>query len=119
MKIWDSVSYFTRDMFACPCCGQCEMDPDFIEKLDKAREIADMPFIITSGFRCAGHNADVGGRENSRHLHGCAADIAIDNQIHRGRVLQALYLAGFTSAALAEGFTHVDDSENTWLGIYW
>jgi len=31
---------------------------------------------INSGFRCQGHNAAVGGAVSSRHLIGCAADIA-------------------------------------------
>ena len=35
------------------------------------------PITITSGFRTAGHNKKVGGKKNSYHLKGKAADIKI------------------------------------------
>ena len=31
---------------------------------------------VNSGFRCAAHNREVGGVPRSRHLVGCAADVA-------------------------------------------
>lgn len=34
---------------------------------------------ITSGYRCPALNSAVGGAKNSRHMQGCAADIATDD----------------------------------------
>lgn len=34
---------------------------------------------ITSGYRCPALNAAVGGVKNSRHMSGCAADVAADD----------------------------------------
>lgn len=43
--------------------------------LEPARKYAGCPIIVTSGFRNARYNAQVGGVVNSQHLSGCAADI--------------------------------------------
>lgn len=43
--------------------------------LEPTRNIVGCPIIVTSGFRNAAYNAQVGGVVNSQHLTGCAADI--------------------------------------------
>lgn len=47
--------------------------------LEPARRAANVPFIITSGYRCKALNDAVGGAKNSYHLYGMAADIHADN----------------------------------------
>ena len=42
--------------------------------LDPLREHLGCPIIITSGYRCADLNRDVGGSPTSQHLLGLAAD---------------------------------------------
>ena len=42
--------------------------------LDPLREAMGFPVIITSGYRCAELNRDVGGSPTSQHLLGLAAD---------------------------------------------
>ena len=69
---------FTTSELACPCCGECEMDPLFMDTLQKIRTEIARPFRITSGYRCETHNKNIGGREDSRHLDGFAVDISID-----------------------------------------
>lgn len=46
--------------------------------LDPVREMAKRPVRITSGYRCAELNRMVGGKPNSQHLNGQAADFTID-----------------------------------------
>jgi hypothetical protein len=43
--------------------------------LDILRSALGVPLMISSGYRCAAHNAEVGGAPSSRHLIGCAADV--------------------------------------------
>jgi len=45
------------------------------------RRAAGAPITVTSGFRCAKHNARVGGAQTSRHMIGCASDISIARPI--------------------------------------
>lgn len=85
------------------------MKKDFLVKLDKAREMAEIPFKINSGFRTKEHNKKVGGSKQSSHLAGCAADISITNSKDRIVVVESLIKAGFKRLGIAEYFIHVDN----------
>lgn len=80
---WDSVKYFKRSEFACKCGGKycngypVEMSYELVQILDRLRELAESPIYISSGIRCARHNANVGGVENSYHKLGRACDFRI------------------------------------------
>lgn len=43
--------------------------------LEKVREVAERPIIVTSGYRSGNVNSAIGGSKNSQHCLGCAADI--------------------------------------------
>jgi len=73
--------YFRLDEFRCPDCGQVHINAGLVVLLDGARGMAGHPFRINSGWRCQKHNAEVGGAEKSRHLIGCAADVACPSKI--------------------------------------
>lgn len=45
--------------------------------LQPLRDCLNCPIIVTSGFRCAVLNKKIGGRPNSQHLVGQAADIIV------------------------------------------
>jgi hypothetical protein len=65
------MQHFNIEEFACHCCGKIAMDEAFLARLEKAREIAGVPFKITSGYRCPKHNAVVGMHEQeSRQWEG-------------------------------------------------
>lgn len=90
------------------------MNADFLNKLDEAREIANIPFIINSAYRSPEHNAKIGGKPNSSHLKGLAVDISVTNSRQRFIVLNALLEVGFTRIGIADTFIHVDlDSEKS------
>ena len=46
-----------------------------IEQLDELRRLYGSPIIITSGYRCPALNKAVGGKPNSQHVKGQAADL--------------------------------------------
>lgn len=102
-------NYFRRKEEWCPCCHSGGLVPDFREKLNKAREIAGIPFILNSAFRCAAHNADVGGSETSSHLAGLAVDIRCNDSRSRWIIINALTAAGFNRIGIGKTFVHVDD----------
>ena len=102
------MRYFSLSEFACPDCGRADMDSDFLEMLDRARDISGIPFIITSGFRCPRHNEKVGGRPNSAHLRGLAADIKVADNRQRFIIVDALIKVEFKRLGIAKDFIHVD-----------
>ncbi len=76
------MKWFSMNEFECHC--GCRM-PDsarvnimaLVEQvLDPVREQYGKPVCVNSGYRCARHNAAVGGVPNSQHMKGEAADIA-------------------------------------------
>lgn len=95
------------------------MDEDFLEMIDKAREIADIPFKINSGFRTVEHNRKVGGVSGSSHLLGLAADIAVKDSRHRSIIVNACIEAGFTRIGVAKSFIHVDNDMYKTQDVMW
>ena len=71
------VNFFVLSEFRCPCCGRVEAATALIFWCDVLRRAVGRPVRVNSGFRCGARNAAVGGARLSRHLIGCAADLAL------------------------------------------
>lgn len=112
-------SYFKPEEFACKHCGVSQMNPQTVEKLNKAREIAGVPFAITSGYRCKAHNDAVGGKSEGAHVSGHAVDISATNSRPRFQIVDALLKAGFTRLGIAKTFIHVDDDPTKDPQVIW
>lgn len=80
-EFWHGVTYFTREEFACRCgnCGGFPEEPDriLVQLAERTRQHFGKPVLVSSGVRCAVHNAAVGGVSNSRHLLGKAMDFCV------------------------------------------
>lgn len=105
MKYFEYTDFDSPDALG---SGKRYMDKDFLLALDAARELAGVPFIITSGYRTANHNAKVGGVEGSSHTKGLAADIACTTDKNRSLIIHALLEVGFTRIGIAKTFIHAD-----------
>jgi len=103
---------FSRSEFSCHCgCGKAEISGHLVRKLQEVRDIYGKAMQISSGFRCVEHNAIIGGRLNSAHLSGLAADITIVSSAHRFDILPII-LAKFERVGVGSDFIHCDiDSE--------
>ena len=89
-----------------------------LQMLDRARDIAGVPFRINSGFRTPTHNKKVGGVSNSAHLRGYAVDIHVTNAT-RERILAALKQAGFNRFGLGATFIHADNDPSLKANTTW
>ncbi len=83
------------------------MNADFLNKLDEAREIANIPFIINSAYRSPEHPLSI-KNPSSSHIKGLAVDISAKDSRTRFIVLNALINAGFNRIGIADTFIHVD-----------
>ena len=104
------MNYFPDSEMACPCCGRCDMDIDFMERLNLARHDANLPFVINSGFRCEKHNKEVGST-SANHTDGKAADIKCGIGFYRVVIVKSL-LKYFSRIGLHKEFIHVDSTDN-------
>lgn len=85
---WDKIKHFRKEEFTCQCgCGMNNINLKLVKILDEMRDYFGQPMTITSGCRCAKHNAEIPKSvPNSRHISGKAADIKVRN-VDKSKVL--------------------------------
>lgn len=107
-----ALRYFTfLDFNRCsPRCDIADMNPEFLAKLDEAREIAGVPFVLNSAFRSVEYELDRGRTGTGAHTLGCAVDIACQSSSWRIKIVSALVQVGFVRIGIAKTFIHVDSS---------
>ena len=113
--------WFRANEFQCPCCDVELMEPDFIRRLDQLRHSFALPLRITSGFRCAKYNAEIGGAKFSLHTDGLAADIACQGSEYRHSLLYHIMACKFGGVGIYKKHIHVDmrrmaGRNAVWLG---
>lgn len=115
------VEYFSHKEFDSPDIinSGLLMDNDFVLLLNEARKVANIPFIINSGYRSKSHNAKVGGKKNSSHLKGLAVDIKCTNSRDRYIILRSLISCGFHRIGIGKTFIHVDMDQSKSHKVSW
>ena len=114
MARFDFAPHFTEEEFRCPCgCRTLNPNQSFLERLERARTRAEIPFPVTSGSRCDEHNEDVGGIDSSSHkadetTESHASDIGARGSRQRGIIIPSLLAVGFNRIGIADSFVHVD-----------
>ena len=118
--------YFTYNEFDCKGgIGKGEsMDNNFICLLDDARELAGIPFKITSGYRTPEYNKkliDYGFKASatSSHLLGLAVDIEAKTSLERFKIVTALLKVGINRIGLGKEFIHADYDQNKTSKLIW
>lgn len=104
------------------CCSQTTINPKLVEYVQKIRDHFGKSITVTSGYRCATHNKNVGGATGSRHSKGDAADIVVSG-VTPAEVAKYAESIGIKGIGLyetnADGhFVHVDtrDVKSFWYG---
>ncbi len=108
MSYWDAERWpnFSPAELACRHCGELDIWPEFLDRLQALRHVIDKPLHITSGHRCAIHNARIGGAPLSQHL-SLAVDISLYG--HNRFLLAAFAKAcSFTGFGYYSTFLHLD-----------
>ena len=116
-----SLNYFNDEEFkrAVPACSLSDMDEDFMARLDIAREVAGVPFIINSAYRTRDYEKSKGRPGTSQHCYGRAVDLCCRSNDVRFRIVDALLVAGFRRIGIAQTFIHVDSGYPNASPLIW
>lgn len=117
---WSGITHFTKKEFACKDgCGFDSINPQVVRVAEKIRHhFGDKPLIVTSGCRCAKHNALVGGVKGSKHVLGRAIDfyikgvktndiLAYTKQLVKEGTLKYTYTGGYKNGQM-NGIIHIN-----------
>jgi hypothetical protein len=100
----DLSAHFSKAELACHCCGELKIDQELIDALEQLRSLAGREIQIHDGYRCHGHNQEVGGVTDSEHTRGNAVDVGIP-----GLSLQQMYELALQIRTFGEGGIGVYD----------
>jgi zinc D-Ala-D-Ala carboxypeptidase len=105
---------FRLDEFKCKHCGENRIEHELIDKLQLLREDVGFPFLISSGYRCKDHPAEVNKNIPGTHAEGIAVDIACSHT-QALKIVSAAEGYGFTGLGVNqkgdERFIHLDISK--------
>lgn len=104
VKFFKAAEFDSKDL---PGSGM-RMDADFVYRLDMLRMLCGFALVVNSGFRTPAHNAAVGGKSNSAHLKGLAADIQVADSHQRFEVKRLALMLGFKRIGNGATFVHLD-----------
>jgi len=96
-----------------------KMKASTLELLNKTRELADTPFVITSGYRTRAHNKRVGGVNSSSHTKGYAVDIRCRNSKDRFKIIDSALKVGFNRIGVSGNFIHLDNDPYKVGNVIW
>lgn len=113
--------YFKEQEFqnCSPSCSLQDMKQTTMSKLDTAREIAGIPFVVNSAFRSPAWDKSKGRSGTGAHTLGQAVDIRCNTDRNRFLILAALIKAGFKRIGIARTYIHADNSEKHKEEIIW
>lgn len=84
------------------------MNFEFVDKLDKLRELCGFPLKVNSGYRSKAYNQMVKGQYNSAHLKGLAVDISCKTSFERFCIIQNALKLGIKRIGVYPTFIHLD-----------
>lgn len=116
-----TAKYFTESEFrkCTPSCSLQDMDWRLMSKLDYARELAGIPFVLNSCYRSPAWEASHGRNGSSSHCKGLAVDIRCRTYSNRWKVVNALIKAGFTRIGIGKTYVHADIDATKTQNVIW
>lgn len=114
-----TAQYFSEGEFKrCdPPCSLQDMKQDTMTMLDRARQLAGIPFKLNCAYRSVAWDKAKGRSGNSAHTRGYAVDIAANNSTTRLKVVKGLIGAGFNRIGIGKTFVHADNDPSLPQGV--
>ena len=116
-----TAKYFRESEFkACsPACSLQDMQQHTLDKLDRAREMAGIPFVLNSAYRSPAWDKSKGRSGTGAHTTGCAADIRCNGDANRWKIVFAALAVGFRRIGIGKTYIHLDDDPKRTQNVIW
>ena len=113
--------YFSEGEFnkCVPSCSISDMDVEFMELLDRVRELAGIPFYITCGYRSVQWDKSKGRSGNSAHCRGKAVDIHYKSSGDAYKIISSAIQLGIKRIGIGSNFIHLDNDNSLPQGVIW
>lgn len=102
-----------------PSCSLQNMQQHTMDKLDAARELAGIPFVLNSAYRSVSYEKSKGRSGLSAHTTGHAVDIRCNSNANRMKVVKALLDVGFRRIGIGKTYIHADNSPSLTQNVMW
>ena len=111
---------FTVKEMECPCCGECKMDPVFMEALQAIRNLCGFGFKVNSAYRCDIYNNKISKNTKGQHSTGQAVDVSMRDRYKRFTLLkEAIACEYFKDIAISKTFIHLGKGNiKNGVGVY-
>ena len=116
-----TAKHFKESEFkACsPACSLQDMKQHTMDKLDAARALAGIPFVLNSAYRSPAWERSHGRTGTGAHPHGCGVDIRCNTSANRMKIIQSCLAVGFRRIGIGKTYIHVDDDETQAQNVIW
>lgn len=108
---WSRYPNFKADEFKCSHCGDNEIKPELLDKLQALRSKYGKPMRVTSGYRCPQHPIEAKKPAPGPHSSGLACDIGVEGA-DAHKLLGMAIEAGFKGIGVQQKgtgrFLHLD-----------
>lgn len=101
-----------------PPCSLSDMNSDFMARLDMARDVAKVPFVLSSAYRSVEYEKKHNRPGTSSHCLGLAVDIKCRSSFERVKIISSLISVGFRRIGISRNFIHVDLDTNKDYAIW-
>lgn len=113
------AKYFSNTEFlrCLPSCTIEDMEQPLLNMLDKARELAGIPFVLNSAYRSRSYELAHGRSGNSAHTRGLAVDVRCNTSANRYKIVTAAISAGFKRIGIGKTFVHLDTDSSLPMNV--
>lgn len=95
------------------------MQQHTLDRLDAARELAGIPFVLNSAYRSPAWDKARGRSGTGAHTTGCAVDICCNTSSNRMKIVWACLQVGFRRIGIGKTYVHVDDDPKQMQEVIW
>lgn len=112
--------YFSEIEFnlCTPSCDKNAMSARFLARLNSARHMAGVPFILNSAYRSPEWDKSKGRSGKGYHTLGRAVDIRCSDSLVRADIIFSAMCCGLNGIGIAKDYIHLDDRDEPCIWLY-